>query len=261
MAQMGWQSVFVLFGLVSLLWLVPWYVSTRHVSAHHDRSPRERGPSFASILRRREIWGASLGHFCGTYAFWFVVSWLPLYLVKARGLSVGQMAELGGLIYLVYAASSYSIGWLSDRWISRGASVNRARKTVIISAHAIIAASLGAAAVGDLRVAVISLFFSGFAFGLTTTSFFAIGQTLAGPGAAGKWIGIQNCIGASSGIIAPVITGLVVDQTGQYYWAFIIASALATTGIVGWGLMIRKVAPLDWATVNETTGAMTRNPT
>src|SRR6266849_4993778 len=156
---------------------------------HGDLQPRDLGPSFASTLRHTEIWGASLGQFCAAYAFYFVISWLPLYLVKSRGLSVGQMAEIGGLIYLVYAASSYSVGWLSDQWIR-------------------IAASLIAAAIGDLTVAVISLFCAGVAFGFTSPNFFVIGQTLAGPRAAGKWVGIQNCVGNLAGIIAPIITGL-----------------------------------------------------
>jgi MFS family permease len=246
MARLGWRTVFVLFGLASLLWLLPWYFSTRKASAQADGRARDFGPSFANILRRREIWGASLGQFCGNYAFYFVISWLPLYLVKARGLSVAQMAQIGGFIYLVYAASSFVTGRLSDRWIRSGAGTNRVRKTVIISAHVIMAASLVAAAMGDITVSVISLFCAAVAFGFNTPTLYAIGQTLAGPRVAGKWIGIQNCIANLAGIVAPIITGLVVDQTGQYYWAFIIAAVVATTGILGWGVMIRKVAPLDW---------------
>jgi MFS family permease len=119
----------------------------------------------------------------------------------------------------------------------------------------IIAASLAAAAVGDLRVSVISLFCAGFAFGMTTPNMFAIGQTLAGPRTAGKWMGVQNCVANLAGVVAPVITGLVVDRTGHYYWAFVIAAAVATAGIIGWGLLIRKVEPLDWATANEAIGA------
>lgn len=257
-AEVGWRSVFVLFGLTSLLWLIPWHVSTRHVAVHNDLKTQERRPSFASILRRRDAWGASLGNFSCAYAFYFVISWLPLYLVKARGLSLGQMAKLGGLIYLVFAASMYSFGWLSDRWIRSGASVNTARKTAAIAGHTIIAASLGAAAVGDLAVSVISLFCAGFAFGLTNPTMFAIGQTLAGPHLAAKWIAMQNGFANLAGILAPIVTGLVVDRTGKYYWAFVIAAAVATAGILGWGLMIRRVEPLDWAIDNAATSA-TRN--
>jgi MFS family permease len=246
-AQIGWRNVFILFGLVSLLWLVPWYASTRRADAQADNRSMDLAPSLTSIIRRRELWGAGLGHFCSNYAFYFVISWLPLYLVKARGLTVGQMAEIGGLIYIVYAASSFSAGRLSDRWIRGGASDNRVRKTIIVSAHAIVAASLVAAAVGDLRVSVISLFCAGVAFGFNTPTLYAIGQTLAGPHVAGRWIGIQNCIANVAGIVAPIITGFVVDRTGQYYWAFIIAAAVATAGIIGWGLMIGNVAALNWA--------------
>jgi MFS family permease len=125
------------------------------------------------------------------------------------------------------------------------------RKTVIIVAHVIMAASLVAAAIGDVTVSVTSLFCAAVAFGLNTPTLYAIGQTLAGPRVAGKWIGIQNCLANLAGIVAPIITGLVVDRTGQYYWAFIIAAAMATTGIVGWGLLIRKVTPLDWQITNS----------
>jgi MFS family permease len=244
--QIGWRNVFILFGLLSLLWLVPWYASTRHASAQADNRSMDLGPSLTSIIRRRELWGAALGHFCGNYALYFVISWLPLYLVKARGLSVGQMAEIGGLIYIVYAATSLSAGSLSDRWIRRGASDNRVRKAVIVSGYAILATSLVAAAVGDLKVSVISLFCAGVAFGLCTPTLLAIAQTLAGPQVAGRWMGIQNCVGNLAGIVAPIITGFVVDRSGQYYWAFIIAAAVVTVGIVSWGLVIGTVAPLNW---------------
>jgi hypothetical protein len=66
-------------------------------------------------------------------------------------------------------------------------------------------------------------------------------------------------VGNCAGIIAPIITGLIVDVTGQYYWAFITAAAMATIGIAGWGLMIRKVAPLDWASANDARAAIARN--
>jgi MFS family permease len=108
-------------------------------------------------------------------------------------------------------------------------------------------------------VSVISLFCAGIAFGFTSPNFFVIGQTLAGPRAAGKLIGIQNCVGNLAGVVAPIITGLVVDRTGQYDWAFIIAAAVATIGIVGWGLLIKQVAPLDWGTVQRARDPMAPN--
>jgi MFS family permease len=245
-AQIGWRNVFMLFGFCSLLWLVPWYVTTRSASGQIDTRSADAGPSLAAIMRRREVWGASLGHFCSNYAFYFVISWLPLYLVKARGLSVEHMAELGGLIYVVYAISSMTVGRLSDRWIRSGASDNRVRKTAIIAAHSMMTASLLVISFGNLTVSVIGLLLAGVAFGFNTPTLYSIGQTLAGPRVTGRWMGIQNCVGNVAGIVGPVITGFVVDRTGQYYWAFIIAALIAAAGIIGWGPMISDVVLLNW---------------
>lgn len=63
MAQLGWRPVFVIFGLVSLLWLWPWFAATRDLSRADDAPKAEKAPPFLAILARRDAWGAGLGHF------------------------------------------------------------------------------------------------------------------------------------------------------------------------------------------------------
>jgi MFS family permease len=246
MGEVGWRPTFAVFGLASLLWLIPWRRATAHLDRAAVDEPDLTPPSYLQVLKRREAWGAGLGHFCSTYAFYFVVSWLPLYLVKARGFSMGQMATAGGLIYLIYAASSLAAGWLTDRWMKAGASANLARKTAVIASHLIPAAALAVAAFGDVTGTLIALAVAAVGLGINTSQIFAIGQTLAGPKAGGKWMGVQNCLGNISGIVGPVITGLAVDATGNFISAFVIAGAVCVVGVVGWGVMVRKVAPLAW---------------
>ena len=246
MAAAGWRPAFLVFGAVSAIWLWPWLTTTRPASLHADQPTLDRAPSFLEVLRHREAWGACLGHFASNYSFYFVVTWLPLYLVKARGLTMSEMAQTGGLIYLVYAASSLAAGALCDRWMQAGGDANLVRKSTVIASHVLVGASLTTCAFGDAEVSVAGLFVAAIAFGLNTPTIYAIGQTLAGPRAAGKWVGLQNCVGNSAGILGPVITGVVVDRTGEFFWAFIIAAIIGLTGIVGWGLVIRKVAPVQW---------------
>jgi MFS family permease len=246
MALTGWRASFLVLGAASILWLIPW----RRATARLERAARETcdppAPSFAQILRRREAWGASLGHFFGNACFYFVVSWLPLYLVQERGFSMTGMAAVGGAVYLVYAVSCMAAGTLTDRWIKAGASANRARKSVIIAACAVSGVALIAAAWGDTAVSIACLMAAAVGNGLFTPNLFAIGQTLAGPAAAGKWMGVQNGIGNIAGIVSPIVTGLVVDATGSFSAAFVIAGAASLLGILCWGVMIRKVAPLEW---------------
>jgi MFS family permease len=247
MAKTGWRPVFLLFGLVSLAWLAPWWRATRHAASRPDATPPGPAPSFRAILAQPSLWGAALGHFASNYSFYFVISWLPLYLVKARGFTIPRMAQLAGLIYVVYAISALSAGWLADRWMRAGASDNLARKTAVLASHIGVAASLLVCAFGDGAVSLSALFFAAASFGFNTSSIFAIGQTLAGPRAAGKWMGVQNGFGNIAGIVGPIITGAVVDLTGGFVWAFVIGAAASLLGVVGWGLMIRKVAPIDWS--------------
>jgi hypothetical protein len=136
---------------------------------------------------------------------------------------------------------------LTDRWMQAGASATLARKTAAVACHVVVAAALLECAMGDATVSVACLFVAGAGFGLNTAGIYAIGQTIAGPTGGGKWIGLQNCIGNSAGIVGPIITGLIIDRTGQFFWAFIVAGAVSLVGVIGWAVLIRRVSPINWA--------------
>ncbi len=246
MANLGWRPVFILFGLVSLFWLVPWFGLTRQASRHADKPKATTAPSYLAVLRQRAAWGASLGHFAGNYAFYFVILWLPLYLVSARGFSIAQMSVIGGVIYIVYAISAQLTGFLSDYWMRAGASATLVRKGFAVTGSLGAAMSLLICTLGGPVLSVAGLFLAAICFGFGTPTIYAIGQTLAGPRAAGKWIAVQNCIGNLAGIVAPAVTGFIVDRTGQFTPAFLIAGAVSLLGAVGWGVIIRKVEQVDW---------------
>jgi MFS family permease len=246
MAHFGWRPAFILFGIASILWLVPWLLATRQASAAANTRSRAPVPSFLAILRKPDAWGASLGHFSANYAFYFVISWLPLYLVKARGFSESEMAQIGGTIYVIYAISAHLTGRISDWWMRRGASDTLVRKTFSVTAHIGVAISMLACAIGSPMVSIGSLLLAGIFFGFNTPTIYAVGQTLAGPKAGGKWIALQNCVGNAAGIVAPLVTGFIVDRTGHFGLAFLVAGAVSLAGAVGWGVIIRRVEPVQW---------------
>ena len=68
----------------------------------------DAGPSFVEIVRQRAAVGTAIGHFCYNYGLYFVLSWLPLYLVQERGFSIARMATFGGAVYLVQAAAAWA---------------------------------------------------------------------------------------------------------------------------------------------------------
>ena len=88
---------------------------------------------------------------------------------------------------------------------------------------------------------------------------FASAQILAGPDAAGRWMGVQNFVGNFAGIAAPVITGIAVDRSGGFSSAFAIAAALALLGVVAFGVIVRRIETINWASAAEVSSARNKN--
>ena len=65
--------------------------------------------------------------------------------------------------------------------------------------------------------------------GANSPGCFGISQILAGPVAAGRWVGIQNGIGNFAGVIAPALTGFLVGQSQHFTSAFLVAAAFCLT--------------------------------
>jgi MFS family permease len=246
MARFGWRAAFIAFGLISLTWLVPWIAMTRGGAATAGIGSTLRPLPYLTILKKRALWGSSLGSFCSFYAYYFVLSWLPLFLVKAHGFRVSEMAQIGAGVYAVHAASAAAVGWLSDRWIIAGASPDRVRKTLLVGGLIGVAALMMACASAGPTFSIILLASTAALFGTQTPNIFALSQTLGGPRAAGQWMGVQNMIGNLAGVVAPLVTGFVLDSTGSYFWAFAIAAGVALGGTLAFGILIPKVEPVVW---------------
>jgi MFS family permease len=84
------------------------------------------------------------------------------------------------------------------------------------------------------------------AYGVFASSHWAITQTLAGPLAAGKWSGLQNFVANLSGVIAPAITGVVVDRTGQFLWAFAVSAIVVLIGAAAYLFGLPRIEPVTW---------------
>ncbi len=244
MARFGWRPFFLGIGLLSLLWLLPWW----------SWAPRERqlsvsvprGPGMLQILSRPEGWATFSGLFCFNYAFYFLLSWLPSYLVSERHFSMQMMAIFGALPFGVTAVASLLCGWLSDRWILGGAAPSKVRKGFLVSGLVLCALLLPASAAAPRVLAMVLLSIAFFGIGMVTSNIWAITQTLAGPATAGQWTGLQNSIGNLGGVVAPIVTGWIVSQTGSFYLAFVAASISLLLGALIYGVWLGPMVPLRW---------------
>lgn len=244
-ARFGWRPFFFVLGLASLWWLPPWLRWMPRTSPT-GMADMKRGPDISEIVRHRSSWGTWIGHFCSNYFFYFLLTWLPFYLVRERHFSIERMSKIGGATFLLAAVSSPLCGWLSDRRISAGAPVTRVRKTFMGVGMALNGLFLVGCAAAPDQVLITLLLLTGASFGLVSSNLNAVTQTLAGPHAVGRWMGAQNFVANLAGAVAPALTGFLVGRTGQFYWPFVITSVIAWVGAVHWVLVVGPVEQVAW---------------
>jgi MFS family permease len=238
----GWRAIFVAFGIVTLLWLLPWRETIRPLSkiSDDDSARVPVGP----LLSKWPLWSMSIVHSLGNYCFYFLLAWLPLFLTKGRGFSIAEMTLLATLGYGVQGVCALSFGHFSDWWTRSGRSEALCRRTMMVASQLLAAAALfglafahSAAAIGFL------LCIAGAASAALSLNLYAVAQMFAGPRASGTWVGVQNSLGNLSGIFGPIVSGIVVHRAG-YDNAFILTAAIAAIGAAWWMWAVPRIEPV-----------------
>lgn len=245
MARLGWRWFFIGLGIGSLVWLIPWIMYMPRDRAAEAVS-KHKGPGLVELLGQRSAWGCFIAHFCGNYYWFFLLTWLPSYLVQERKYSMDGMAVVGSISYVAIAIATIIAGWWSDRKIAYGMSPTIARKMCVsgglIGSTVIVPVSI----IQNETTSIALLMLACMSFGVYTSNNWAITQTLSGPLAAGRWTSIQNGVGNLSGIAAPWLTGFVVEKTGAFYLAFVVAAVVALIGAFFWGVVVGPIETVKW---------------
>lgn len=246
LANWGWRVLFISIGVVSLTWLIPWCAIAPKIRTH-ELGKSQDAPSFREILSKRDAWASFLCLFCANYAWYFMLTWIPGYLLMERHYSTEMMALVGSLPFWAVAAGAVLGGWLSDRWIHLGGTATRVRKTFVASGLLLSAVFLLPAAVVPGQIMAMSLLVTAtFAYGFFSSNHWAITQTLAGPAAAGKWTGLQNCVGNMAGVAAPTVTGFIVQRTGSFYYAFVWVCVNLLIAAFAYLFLVGKIETHQW---------------
>jgi MFS family permease len=156
------------------------------------------------------------------------------------------MTVVTTLGFTVQGVAALALGHWSDRQVAAGADEARLRRRLMIFGHLCTAAAIAGMYFAPAPwVMACWLMLAGLGSSQISTNLFAIGQIFAGPRAAGGWVGMQNALGNISGIIGPIVTGLIIARFGGYGWAFALSAAVAALGAVWWAWVvppIREVA-------------------
>ncbi|HUP66676.1 MAG TPA: MFS transporter [Sphingomicrobium sp.] len=244
LAELGWRAIFWIFGLLTLLWLVPWQSVSKPHWKTADHAKAEMPIPFWRLARKRGAWSMGVAHFANTYGFYFLLAWLPLYLIENRGFSILEMTSITTSVYLLQAVLAPFWGWISDRLVVLGYREATVRRSFVILYQVAIAASIVAAGLAETRTTLIAALLCAGAFGgIGGLSSYAISQMFAGK-SAGAWVGVVNGIGNTSGIVGPLLTGWIIQRAGgNFLAAFLFTGAVCFAGALWWLFVIPAIEP------------------
>jgi MFS transporter, ACS family, D-galactonate transporter len=237
-----WRVMFLILGLGSLLWLVPWLGFTPRDAGGAPpvaAGSRPAAPvSFGRIMASPVIWGTIVGTFCYMYFVYFCMTWMPAYFVERRHLSLTSMGLYTFFSFAGMAIVAAAGGWAADRMIARGGNPVRVRKAFTIAGFIMASTEVIGAMSPSVDVALFFAVFSLSGLGLATANYWALAQTLIPGGAIGRIVGIQNCAANLPGIVAPILTGWLKQRTGSYdapmqaIWFFLLLGVAAYVFLV-----------------------------
>jgi len=263
-AFLGWKAIFIVIGLVGLLWLVPWLIIYKAKPEDHPwLDPNEReyilsgqlvktdvgekdagyNPTTLEMLSRKETWGAILPAMFIDPIWWLFVAWIPIYLIDSFGFNVKELGLYAWVPYVGAMFGAWFGGLLAQNLLGKGWTVNKTRKFVITLGAAIMIPALLTMSVAStplLAVLIMALILFGFQTSIGNV------QTLPSDLYSKKAVGsLAGYAGTAAKLAAAGLVWLVPRLTEESYMpAFIIGVALAVLAVLSVWILIPKIEPL-----------------
>jgi MFS transporter, ACS family, hexuronate transporter len=250
-ATVGWRTTFILIGLLGFLWIIPWwlinkaqpsehpwitegeqnYISQGQKSTTKTIETNDKILTVKELLGYKQSWSIILSRFFLDPIWWLFVSWLPIYLNDRFGFDVKQIGLFAWMPYVGAMIGSLGGGWLSQRFLERGWSVNRTRRFCIalggfLMFPALIASAFAATPLWAMATMFVALM--GFQVAIGNI------QTLPSDFFSGKNVGTLAGLGGTAAILGVLITTWLVPSLTadkNYTLFFALATTLVPLGM------------------------------
>ena len=269
----GWRVTFLVCAAVGFFWLLAWMIWFRKPEEASWLSAEER----ALILRERDggatglstggtsiglrgllasssMLGLMLSQGCAVYTQYFFLTWLPNYLQTERGMSMLKSGALMALPFVGAVILTVLLGKLSDSLLTEASARSGGRRRMGALLMLFGSVILLTPLVGNvyLVLGLITIALAGVASAVAL-NIALIGDLLRTSADSGRATGLLILGGNIFGILAPIVTGYVVQATGRFDMAFVVAGALLVLGSLAVFLLARKpIGPAEDGVVLST---------
>jgi ACS family hexuronate transporter-like MFS transporter len=251
----GWQAAFLFTGALSAIWLVTWLAVYRAPAQHPKLStaelafirsdpdePAVRLP-WTQLLRHRQAWAFVAAKFLTDPIWWFFLFWLPKFLNSEYGLTLTGLGPPLIAIYLLADVGSIGGGWIAGRFIKRGWSVNRARKTAMLLCALSVVPIVFASNATNLWVAVGLIGLATAGHQGWSANVFTLTSDMFPRYAVASVVGLGGLAGAVGGMLISTFTGFLLDATGSYVPVFMMAGSAYLIALAAVHILVPRLEP------------------
>lgn len=253
MLTMSWRGMFIVIGVFGLLVTAVWLKVYRNPTAkeieiikgkeetEQQVTSQVKQATWGDLLKQKMTWFMILGNFGIMFTIWVYLTWLPSYLEKEQGFTLKQMGWIASIPFFCGIIGVLLGGIISDYAIRRGLKPITARKIPIVGGAIIAAASVAPIAYIDNTVLSIVLLSIGyFASQLPSGVIWTLAADVAPSHQVGSLGAIQNFGGFLGAAMAPIVTGVILDKTGNFGNVFILGACLLIMGAISYGVFLKK---------------------
>jgi MFS family permease len=170
----------------------------------------------------RTFWAMSLCILLSSYYWYFVLTWVPSYLILSRGFSTLEMGRVVFTALFAMALVNVAAGWAVDKWAAR-IGVFPARLRFAVVGYIGTGAILLLLVARDRSWALPILAFAMCATGVGNSNFWTISQHVPPRNLVGRTIGFLNTVSVAAGAAAPLLTGFILGPQKHFGPAVLVA--------------------------------------
>ena len=234
---LGWQWAFIIPGSLGLVWVFLWqrwyHLPETHPTIEpaekalilEQRSNQQSQGSWTALLSYREFWGILIARVVSDFPFYFFLFWLPQYLIDVRGFDLRAIAMFAWLPWVAADLGALTGGSLSSALVTRGYTINRARKTVIwLGAVLVALAVIPAYYTASSALALALICFGLFAIQVKGSVFFTLPTDLFPADRVATVWGVFGAVGSLGGSLLGLLAGYLIQEAGYESVFLLIAS-------------------------------------
>jgi MFS transporter, ACS family, hexuronate transporter len=216
----GFRAAFLLAASLGLLWVPFWwhfYCDSPHdeakeKSAEVPRSASTMRISLRELTSNSSLWAVMLCRFFIGPVMQFYWYWIPSYLFGARHLSMGQIGFIGWIPFLLGDVGGLAGGWTAGWLHGRGVGVKRVRQVTMYLSSIFCMVSLLVPRTRSTAVAFVFIGIAMLADNFLSANMFGSMTDLFAEGELGRVTGFTGVAAGLSGLLFPLLTGVIVDR-------------------------------------------------